>query len=282
MAKARLLYRPATNSVRNKAAKASWTSQRTTATSSQSCKSELDIAEEDLERSRLEKSTATEHTEPNGFLYLDLHERLDTAKLDMLPEAACRHVFNDATEHIRIGPCIFHWSQASKLKLWVLCNLHHEIQDRIRIPFSLEQLLVSACQDDEIMMQKKSWSGCIEAIARCVAAFQHATDATEHSHCDAIVAKLYSYATALAQKTSPYLRQHLLALLYEYIKNRTYDSAMKHLLNKSLKETGDGVWFWVGAGPQRRECLNLLEICIKAVIETGEALREEMASYRVS
>ncbi len=68
------------------------------------------------------------------FLYLDYNDVLDTAELDMLPGAPCRRVFNAATEHIRIGPCILHWSQVSNLELGVLCNLHHEIQDRIRMP----------------------------------------------------------------------------------------------------------------------------------------------------
>ena len=50
-------------------------------------------------------STATEHTEPNVFLYLEYNDVLDTAELDMLPGAPCRRVFNAATEHIRIGQC---------------------------------------------------------------------------------------------------------------------------------------------------------------------------------
>ena len=36
--------------------------------------------------------------------------------------------FDAATEHIRIGPCILHWSQAAKLELGVLKALHSEIE----------------------------------------------------------------------------------------------------------------------------------------------------------
>ena len=174
------------------------------------------------------------------FLDLDYNDVLDTAELDMLPGASCSRVFNSATEHIRIGPCILHWSQVSNLELGVLCNLHHEIQDRIRMPVSFERFLASDCQGDGIVTQSRSWSGGVEAIARCVAACQNATDATEHSQYNEITAKLCSYATALAQKTSPYLRDRLLALVYEYIQNRTYDLALKKIVNRAWEEIGDG------------------------------------------
>ena len=164
-------------------------------------------------------STATEHTEPNVFLYLEYNDVLDTAELDMLPGAPCRRVFNAATEHIRIGPCILHWSQVSNLELGVLRNLHHEIQDRSRMPVSFERFLASDCQDDGIVTQSRSWSGTVEAIARCVAAFQNATDATEHSQCNEIAAKLCAYANDLAQKTLPYLCAHRIALLCEFVLN---------------------------------------------------------------
>jgi len=226
-------------------------------------------------------STATEHTEPNVFLYLEYNDVLDTAELDMLPGAPCRRVFNAATEHIRIGPCILHWSQVSNLELGVLRNLHHEIQDRSRMPVSFERFLASDCQDDGIVTQSRSWSGTVEAIARCVAAFQNATAATEHSQCNEIAAKLCSYATALAQRTSPYLRETFLALLYEYIQNRTYDLALKKMVNRVFEEIGDE--FWSGLTErQRSECLTLLEICITAVTHHGQALRHKMASFRLS
>ena len=225
-------------------------------------------------------STATEHTEPNVFLYLEYNDVLDTAELDMLPGAPCRRVFNAATEHIRIGPCILHWSQVSNLELGVLRNLHLEIQDRSRMPVSFERFLASDCRAGAWRLSR-SWSGTVEAIARCVAAFQNATDATQHSQCNEIAAKLCSYATALAQKTSPYLRRTFLALVYEYIQNRTYDLALKNMVNRVFEDIGDG--FWSGLSErQRSECLTLLEICITAVTHHGQALRDKMASFHLS
>ena len=192
-------------------------------------------------------STATEHTEPN---------------------------INAATEHIRIGPCILHWSQVSNLELGVLRNLHLELQDRIRMPFSFERLLRD-CLDDRNVTQSRSWSSCVEGTARCVAAFQAATDATEHSQCNEIAAKLCSYATALAQRTSPYLREHFLALVYEYIQNRTHDLAVKNVLNGAFLEH-HRFWSCVSDGSQRNACLTIIEICSSTLHDEGQFLRDKI------
>ena len=125
-------------------------------------------------------SAATEHAETNVPLSLDYN---DVQKLYMRPIISSRCVCDAATEHIRIGPFMFHWSQASNLELRVLYKLHHQIQNGIRLPVSadwIERLSgdPSTCHP---LQHCRSWSGVIEAIARCVAAFQHATDATEHS-----------------------------------------------------------------------------------------------------
>jgi hypothetical protein len=124
-------------------------------------------------------SASTEHAETNVFLSLDYNVQ----QLDMRPRISGRCVCDAATEHIRIGPFMFHWSQASNLELRVLYNLHHQIQNWIRLPVSadwIERLSgdPSTCHP---LQRCRSWSGVIEAIARCVAAFQHAPDATEHA-----------------------------------------------------------------------------------------------------
>ncbi len=110
------------------------------------------------------------------------------------------------------------------------------------MPVSFERFFASDCQDDGIVTQSRSWSGIVEAIARCVAAFQNATDATEHSQCNGIAAKMCSYATALAQRTSPYRREHFPALVYVFIQNRTYDLASKNMVNRVFEDIGDAFW----------------------------------------
>ena len=185
--------------------------------------------------------------------------------------------FDAATEHIRIGPCILHWSQAAKLELGVLKALHIEIENLNRLPVSRESLLHSCLDDKGSPMKRRSWSGLVEAIARCVAAFQRATDATEHSQCTEIADKLGAHATDLAHRTSPYLREHLCTLLYEYIQNRTYDLAVK-TMQKALNENEAKE----SMKRQLSECLDLLEIFAKALSDHAKALRDEMATLRLS
>ncbi len=88
----------------------------------------------------------------------------------MRPSISSRCVCDAATEHIRIGPFMFHWSQASNLELRVLYKLHHQIRNGIRLPVSadwIERLSgdPSTCHP---LQHCRSWSGVNEAIARCV------------------------------------------------------------------------------------------------------------------
>ena len=182
------------------------------------------------------------------------------------------HAFNAATEHIRIGPCMFHWTLVAELELGVLCRLHNEVQNQIRMPVSFEQLLATEYNDARI--SGRSWAGCVEAIARCVAAFQKAADATEHSACQEITDKICAYADELARKTSPYLRSHLMEILFKFIQNRIYDLAFKKSVDAIFEETGDGFWSGDCSG------LWILEICAKNVSEHGNMLRTELQSLR--
>ena len=185
--------------------------------------------------------------------------------------------FDAATEHICIGPCILHWSQAAKLELGVLKALHIEIETRNRLPVSLFNLFNSTSPT-----KSKSWSGLVEGTARCVAAFQSATDATEHSQCEEIVDKLRAHTTALAQRTSPYLRETFGKLLFEYIQNRTYDLAVKNILNKSFEEDHKSFWSLENLVRQRSECLDLLQILANALSDHARTLRDEMDTLRLT
>ena len=223
-------------------------------------------------------SSVTEYTEPYLFPYLSYNDTGETSVLDVHPGAPCHPVCKGATDYIRVGPCILHWSQASNLELMVLCQLHHEIQSRIRIPVSYEDLLARQTPADATAPAKRSWSGYIESIARCVAAFQKAADATEHSECDAIAATLCSYVTNLLEKMAARSHAKLLAMIYKYIENRVYDLSMKKVVNNLFADTGDPSWDWVGVGRQRDECVALLQTCTEAVAAHGTALRHEMAA----
>ena len=137
-------------------------------------------------------------------------------------------------------------------------------------------------------MQGKSWSGTIEAISRCIAAFQKATDATENKECQDIATKTCDYAIALARKAPAYSGYgDLLALTHEFMKNRTYNLAFTHLLNRSLPDQPDDpFWSLVGGpsavcGSQKEECLQIIEMCMDAIRNHADHLRRGMEVYRL-
>ena len=139
-------------------------------------------------------------------------------------------------------------------------------------------------------MQGKSWSGTIEAISRCIAAFQKATDATEHSACQNIATKTCDYAIALTRKTPAYCgHEDLLALVHQFMQNRTYNLAFIHLLNRAcLSEHEDDDPFWslvrdssTVCGSQKEECLRIIEVCMDAIRNLADHLLRKMEAYRV-
>ena len=129
-------------------------------------------------------------------------------------------------------------------------------------------------------MRQRSPSGYIEAIARCVAAFQHATDAREHHHCEDIVCKIKSYAEALAFKSAPHMRDDIMGLIDQYIRNRTYDLAVRTILDAAWMSERHRFWSCLRDERQRNDCLSIIEICKNTLDDEGRALRSELSAVR--
>ena len=236
-------------------------------------------------------SAATEHanvdnTEPREG---DATERAATT------EVMTTTSFDAETCDIAIGPCRL---RCMNYELEILCKMQDEINRRFRVPVSLRQLLEGYKHTERDAdgnptrrviqaMQRKSWSGTIEAISRCIAAFQKATDATEHSACEDTANKTCDYAIALAHKTPAYCpREDLLALLHQFMENRTYNLAFTHLLNQLFlsEHERDGP-FWILAELEldmKQECLRIIDKCIDAIRNQADHLLREMAEYRAN
>ena len=230
-------------------------------------------------------SAATEHanvenTEPREG---DATERAATT------EVMTTTSFDAETCDIAIGPCRL---RCMNYELEILCKMQDEINRRFRVPVSLQQLLEGYKHTERDAgwnptMQRKSWSGTIEAISRCIAAFQKATDATEHSACEDTANKTCDYAIALAHKTPAYCpREDLLALLHQFMENRTYNLAFTHLLNQLFlsEHERDGP-FWILAELEldmKQECLRIINKCMCAIRNQADHLLREMAEYRAN
>ena len=220
-------------------------------------------------------SAATEHadvdnTEPREG---DATERAATT------EVMTTLAFDAETCDIAIGPCRL---RCMNHELEILCKMQDEINRRFRVPVSLPQLLegykhteldAERQRKSWIEAQRKSWSGIIEAISRCIAAFQKATDAAAHIQCQDIATETCDYAIALARKTPAYCGQDdVLALLHQFMQNRTYNLAFIHLLNRALCQLEDDDPFWslvrdssTECVPQTEECLRIIAVRIVAI-----------------
>ena len=108
-----------------------------------------------------------------------------------------------------------------------------------------------------------------------IAAVTQAREDTANKTCD--------YAIALAHKTPAYCpREDLLALLHQFMENRTYNLAFTHLLNQVFlsEHERDGP-FWILAELHKQECLRIIHKCIDAIRNRADHLLREMAVYRL-
>ena len=138
--------------------------------------------------------------------------------------------FDVTVQFIVIGPCKLHWSEVKDLRLGTLRLLQQNIQDRFRVPVTFAQLhsQYASRQNSSAKKRKQSYSGILETISRCVAAFQRAHDATEHFETQRIASQISDHAMLLTERIIQG-SQHFefLQLLAEFIINRTYNLAFK-------------------------------------------------------
>ena len=212
-------------------------------------------------------------------------------------EAMTTPAFDAATSVITIGPCrLLCMSNEHGL----LCKMRQEIIARVRVPVTLEHLLQKYEQTPctarkppwhprKATGENTSWSATIESISQCIAAFQKATDAKEHSECQDIATKTCDYAVTLTHKTPAYCgRGDLLSLVHQFMENRTYNLAFKHLLDQVFlcaHERDGTFWSHVAGSPtpcgsQREEYLRILEMCMNAIRVQADKLQRKMEVYR--
>ena len=227
----------------------------------------------------LETVAATEHANDDNRSCYRAHympRGSDATERAATTEVMTTPAFDAATYDIAVGPCRL---RCTKSEHEILCKMHEEIDRRARMPVSLAQLVQvyeysRRHADWNPTMQGKSWSDTIDAISRCIAAFQEATDATEHIECQYIATKTCDYAIALTHKTPAYSSHHhgdLLALVYQFMKNRAYNLAFTHQLNPAIlcEHEGDGP-FW----------LRITEMCMDALRNHADHLLRDMEVYR--
>ena len=180
--------------------------------------------------------------------------------------------FDVTVQFIVIGPCKLHWSEVKDLQLGTLRLLQQNIQDRFRVPVTYAQLhsQYESRQNSWAKKPKKSYSGILETISRCVAAFQRAQDATEHFEALRIASQNSDHAMLLTERIAQG-SQHFefLQLLAELIINRTYYLAFKAVQDQ----------YRACGRCERREyqrCIDVMQTCFTRIHDSYVQLRVRM------
>ena len=171
----------------------------------------------------------------------------------------------------------------------VIAKVQHEIHCRLLMHISDETIIEMCdyCSDPATEQEgirgssPKSWSGTIEAISRCVAAYQKAANAYEISNGEDIMNKLKSYVQALLQKCVPnvYLRQHVASVITDYIWNRSCNVAL-HMLLDDIVTSGK-----CSRTPSQQDLnytVDLLEHCAGYLKTSYHEILTELLHYRRS
>ena len=181
-------------------------------------------------------------------------------------------VFDVTVQFIVIGPCKLHWSELTDLQLGTLRLLQQNIQDRFRVPVTLAQLhsQYESKQNSSANKPNKSYSGILETISRCVAAFQRAHDATEHFEAQRIASQISDHAMLLTERIAQ-VSQHceFLQLLAEFIINRTYNLAFKAVQDR-YRACGrcDRLEY--------QKCIDVMQTCLREIHDSYMQLRIRM------
>ena len=160
--------------------------------------------------------------------------------------------FDLNTDAIIVGTYRMHWTQASDLQLGTLRALQVEMAHRTWVPITMEELQAELenIRNDTTPSKtcKKSFSGILGAISRCVAAFQKAGLVTEESE---IKQKIIDYAMVILSRIPPWRELLEYAhFIHVFIRNRARNLATS--LHQILSIHTNNSWkfilsiiFWV-------------------------------------
>ena len=154
-------------------------------------------------------------------------------------------------------------------------STQHGIHCR-RMQFTVDSLPTIEMGDD---CSRKSWSGTIEAISRCVAAYERAANAYEISNCEDIMSKLLRYVQSLLQKcvSNVYLRQHVTSIITDYIWNRCCNVALRMLLDDIVTS---GKRSTTSSQQDLNYTVDLLEHCADYLKTYSDEILTELLYYR--
>ena len=148
------------------------------------------------------------------------------------------------------------------------------------MPTTLDMLLHA---DPSEKMQKRSWSGNLESVSRCVAAYHHAFGASEHDACLSIQNDICGWANRLRRDLPGNVdTTQFLTLLHQYIENRSFNMAVRTVIHQSL----GSLYFLIRPIGQRSDdrgrqaVADLLEQCLNVLQEDYASLQTTLRQFR--
>ena len=130
--------------------------------------------------------------------------------------------------------------------------------------------------------QKRSWSGIVEGISRCIAAHQRGFAAAEHDACSRIQADICGHASTLRRLLLCNVDStQLLTLLHRFIMNRSFNMALQEVIDQSLQD--DYLVCPIGRRPVehgRQILADSLEECYDIIQNEDAKLKTDMQRIR--
>ena len=173
------------------------------------------------------------------------------------------------------------WTRASANARFVSrSSLQEKLEQEMHVPITLDFLFH---HDPPQRMQKKSWPGALETVSRCVAAYHHAFGASEHDACLSIQNDICGWANRLRRDLPGNVdTTQFLTLLHQYIENRSFNMAVRTVINQSL----GSLYFSVRPLGQRSDdrgrqaVADVLEQCLNVLQEDYASLQTTLRQFR--
>ena len=199
-------------------------------------------------------------------------------------DAATEHIASDsrdaATEHMSIKIAGYAVDRRrSRLAPKILLWLKYEVEHARHVPVTLA-VLEEVGQNPELV-QRRTWSGTLEGVSRCTAAYHNAFVAAQHYNCKDCVDSLRRHVgTLLSQIEDEWDRAFAIGLIHDFIENRATGMAVRQIVNASVVAEGESasayrIWYHISER-ERLFCLDILDEILDQVTVQGNVLRRDL------
>ena len=226
-------------------------------------------------------TTATEHSQRirSNWELLGVATATENSELTIAAEQSTL-----ASCVVSIGSVMIRRIATTDSAIRVMQCLRQEIEYWLSPPISKEEVkdLFGDCENysQSPNHSRRSWSGILEAISRCVAAYTRATENTDNIACEDIVKKLKAHIHVLVHKCAPqaYPREHAIDIITEYMWNRTCNVAFHRVLDDII--TNQASFRGELSQQDIGDALVLMEVCMCSLKDASNKMVADLSVCR--